>query len=194
VTNSAGWIVDGPSSRRALLLQNVLQADLERSGFLPPTQPWEHWPAHSQWGSVVRMGGLLAKIADIAWEIFRGGREIEARVNSAAAGALVHLEGVRDAPHGDSSEYRDEKGYLGGELKKLTLAAGERPGKFKDELEIAMLVKTLLSYAASDSSTATSPSSSASCRSTPDARETEQSASTDRTAGSGQVAAPVFCG
>jgi hypothetical protein len=87
------------------------------------------------------MGGLLAKIADIAWEIFRGGREIEARVNSAAAGALVHLEGVRDAPHGDSSEYRDEKGYLGGELKKLTLAAGERPGKFKDELEIAMLVQ-----------------------------------------------------
>jgi hypothetical protein len=90
-------------------------------------------PAHSQWGSVIQMGGLLAKIADIACEIFRGGREIEARANSAAAGALVHLEGVRDAPPGDSSEYRDEKGYLGGDLKKLTLAAGERPGKFKDE-------------------------------------------------------------
>jgi hypothetical protein len=87
------------------------------------------------------MGALLAKLADIAWQIFKGGRELRARVNRTARTSLVHLEGVRNAPPGDSQTYRDEKHLLGEELKKLTEAAGEAPGKFGEELRVARLVQ-----------------------------------------------------
>jgi hypothetical protein len=87
------------------------------------------------------MGALLAKIADIVWGIFDRSWKGRSRVNRAAAGALLHLRGVRNAPAGDSKEYRDEKYLLGVKLKKLTAAAGESPGKFSEELRIALLVQ-----------------------------------------------------
>jgi Trypsin-like peptidase domain len=61
-----------------------------------------------------------------------------ARVRRAAAGALLHLRGVRNAPPGDSNEYRDEKHLLGEELKRLIEAAGESPGDFGQELRVGL--------------------------------------------------------
>ena len=64
-----------------------------------------------------------------------------AQVSRAAAGALLHLRGVRNAPHGDSKEYRDEKHLLGKELTKLTKAAAESPGEFGQELRVGLEVQ-----------------------------------------------------
>jgi len=67
--------------------------------------------------------------------------DVAARVNRAAAGALLHLRGVRNAPYGDSKEYRDERHLLGEEVTKLTKAAAESPGEFGQELRVGLEVQ-----------------------------------------------------
>jgi hypothetical protein len=64
-----------------------------------------------------------------------------ARVRGAAASALAHLRGVRNAPPGDSKEYRDEKHYLGEDLKELIQAAAEAGREFDEALRVSLEIQ-----------------------------------------------------
>ena len=83
------------------------------------------------------MGVFLAKIAEIVSDTVKGIAGRRRAVNRAAVASLRHLRGVRNAPPGDSPEYRDEKRLLGERLAQLTDSAGEKPRKFREELRVA---------------------------------------------------------
>jgi hypothetical protein len=100
--------------------------------------PLSRFTSDAKLQEALRSNGIALK-----WPTVTTQQALEApagRVNSAAVSALFHLRGVRNAPPGDSSEYRDEKHYLGEELRKLREAAGESPREFGEELRVALLV------------------------------------------------------
>jgi hypothetical protein len=88
------------------------------------------------------MFALLAKLAELAG-LREGERRREAAaVRRATASALTHLEGVRNAPPGDSQMYLDEKEHLGRSLQELIEAASAPPGdRFKAHVLAGRRVK-----------------------------------------------------
>ena len=81
------------------------------------------------------------KILEAGSDLFKFRRDVGADVHSAAASALSHLRGVRNAPSGDSKIYNDEKRELGADLNDLIKAAGRSRGRFDKELRLALRIQ-----------------------------------------------------